>query len=56
MMKSFLWVVLGFIAIAMLAANRISIQIKPGDSYLIYEFPRWADSPWFVIDSRGTEQ
>lgn len=55
-MKSFLWIVLSFIAIAMLAANRTSIQIKPGDSYLVNEFPRWADSPRFVIDTRETER
>ena len=55
-MKSFFWVVLCFIAITMLAANRISVQIKPGDSYLVYEFQRWADVPWFVIDTRETEQ
>ena len=51
-MKTLCLVLIVVIAVLLYGSSKTVIHIQPGNSYLVYEFPRGAETPWFRYDSR----
>ncbi|WP_263080790.1 hypothetical protein [Endozoicomonas sp. Mp262] len=52
-MSKIFWTLLAVVAFTLLTAKELNVRIQPGNSYLTYSFPRWAEHPWFEYDSRN---